>query len=1553
MKKRVKYLLMGFSLAVLLLAAMVSLVIWAWNSAEGTRLLLKTVSFFSPVRIDVEKIQGRLRDELTLQGVNIRWAQGEIHAERLHLKWQPEELWNRRLIVNELSLSGVIFQDRGSEETKPFFPGWPLAPFWLTKIQGRIDSFRLHEGVYLRRNQDPIKLGQLFSRGEWDGKALALQDCALSGPWGSAEGSMKMGFAKPFLILDLKASSDHEYNGMDRLAVKLLLAPTDKPDEAAGTIRVSGQKQNAEVLGLESELGLTPAALSWRNFRFLNPGRKGTVQSEGSWSFGVRPSLQGRFIFDDADLAPELGMTTNLFGELEIKGPLENYRGRVSLVNKVKGWPEFNFSGEIEGDLQRAKISNLNASWLDGGVEGLLSFSWAEAMTLEGKLQGKKLNPGRMDSEWPGDLNLKLDGKVVLGENRRSEAMIKANFSESRLRGWPFVGEVNASLEKDLWKISELHLRGQGFAVQAQGTVQEGVNLKARISNLSGFVAEARGQISAVGWLRFQKNRLSGTIHGEGRDLSLNTIRAGTFTADLHVKDYPLGGQPAFDLESRLESIQVGSVPVKAFHLQTTGVLKEHKAKLALFLKEGEIQGEIAGGYENGSWKGNISRLSGNEAQGFWNLQAPAKVEWAPQKFLLGPLTLKSTKGEKFQVEADLGLEPILGVARAQWESLDLSRVNPWLGNGRLSGLSAGALSAYWRESGLKFSGTSSLNGTFVKDQIRVEVISGKAHGGWDEKGLLAFLDLNFKQGGNLEAAVSSSEAVQARIPQTGKIEAKWGGIDHALLSPVFPPGLILKGQSSGEAAGQWFPGLQVEAAGAVKVFRSEVNWQTGDKPISVALQKADLNFSWRGDSLQGGIDLTLAKHGVLKGNFELPLMARIPPSFRAEGGLKISLNGQVQEKDFLAALYSETISKSRGNLDLDFIAGGTWSHPRFKGTAQLVDTAIQFSHGGESRKSATSPDLFNLEVSSGSAAMEWGEGGLHSSLNFEFKNHGRFGAKLISSEPPSFSLPKKGQMEVIWSGLNLALLNPLGPKQVSLEGMAAGQIKGIWLPGFRLETTGELKLIKGKMSWRAEKGLISAGMNQGNVDFSWKGDCLQGNLALSLETYGSFQGNFSLPIPARIPFQIDPAGKVQAAFHGQAQENGLLTAFFPGTIQETRGNMNLDLGIDGTWGKPILKGTVQLANAGALLPGLGIRVEALSARFQFQDEQIRIESFQARSGPGRVEGIGVLWLKNWEIEQYEGKIWGDKFLILYLPDLRIQSSPKLEFKGNLKHLSVRGEILLPEVLVQAPASPSMIRTSSDVVIIDQPPPGPASYSMDIQVRIILGDKVVVKTGGIEARLEGNMDLQAAGIQSEQITGRGEIRVKEGSYTGYGLRLRIDRGRFLFAGGPIDNPALDILALRRDDDLERLSDIKVGVLILGNLKRPTVKLYSIPAMKDEDILSYLLEGRPYERQSANLGLLRAGAEALLAGDSPGPVDKLKSKMGIDRVDIESQSGDLSRSMVTIGKYLTPKLYLSYGYSLFDSEQVLKVRYRISKSWEVEAQRGTAAAVDLYYRIDFF
>jgi translocation and assembly module TamB len=405
--------------------------------------------------------------------------------------------------------------------------------------------------------------------------------------------------------------------------------------------------------------------------------------------------------------------------------------------------------------------------------------------------------------------------------------------------------------------------------------------------------------------------------------------------------------------------------------------------------------------------------------------------------------------------------------------------------------------------------------------------------------------------------------------------------------------------------------------------------------------------------------------------------------------------------------------------------------------------------------------------------------------------------------------------------------------------------------------------------------------------------------------------------------------------------------------VEETRGNIDLDFKADGTWDRPNLQGTLQLTNAGANVPALGIRIEDLSSRWKFGNERIQVESLRARSGPGYVEGAGMIWLKRWGVDRFEGSLRGEKFQTFYLPNVRIQSSPKLEFQGTPKKITVRGEIRLPEVQIYEVSTLGVAGTSPDVVMIDQPPAEKSSLSMDIQVRVTLGDQIQVKAGGIDTRLAGNVDLKILGLKPEDATARGEIRLTQGTYSGYGLGLRIDRGRFIYSGGPVDNPALDILALRRADDLEKMYNIKVGVAIFGNLKKPNVKLYSQPAMKDEQILSYLLLGKPYDPKEGNLSLLVLGAGGLLTGDSISVLDQLKSQLGIDTVDIQSGGGDLSRSMVTVGKYLTPQLYLSYGYSALTAEQLLKIRYRISKSWEVETWRGNEMGVDLYYRIDFY
>jgi len=57
-------------------------------------------------------------------------------------------------------------------------------------------------------------------------------------------------------------------------------------------------------------------------------------------------------------------------------------------------------------------------------------------------------------------------------------------------------------------------------------------------------------------------------------------------------------------------------------------------------------------------------------------------------------------------------------------------------------------------------------------------------------------------------------------------------------------------------------------------------------------------------------------------------------------------------------------------------------------------------------------------------------------------------------------------------------------------------------------------------------------------------------------------------------------------------------------------------------------------------------------------------------------------------------------------------------------------------------------------------------------------------------------------------------------------------------------------------------------------------------------------------------------------------------------------------MVTAGKYLTPDLYISYGRSLFTDAGLLRLRYRLSKHWEIETQSGSESGGDLFYKIEF-
>jgi translocation and assembly module TamB len=265
---------------------------------------------------------------------------------------------------------------------------------------------------------------------------------------------------------------------------------------------------------------------------------------------------------------------------------------------------------------------------------------------------------------------------------------------------------------------------------------------------------------------------------------------------------------------------------------------------------------------------------------------------------------------------------------------------------------------------------------------------------------------------------------------------------------------------------------------------------------------------------------------------------------------------------------------------------------------------------------------------------------------------------------------------------------------------------------------------------------------------------------------------------------------------------------------------------------------------------------------------------------------------------------------------------------------------------------------------------GGAAFPLKVEgeIRLVLGDKVHVKTQGIDATLGGEINLQLKGI--DNIQSRGEIHVVKGRYKAYGIDLEIVRGRLYYVGDPVDHPSLDILALRT------VGEVRAGVTVAGPLGSQVVKLYSEPALPEVDILAYMVLGHPLASGGGDqASLLATAASSLFSlGKSDSLTDQIKDRLGLNVLGLttvdQTSAGRMgykevavsptgtaskassSESLLTVGKFLTPKLYLSYGRSLVTGGNLFQLRYDIFRHWQIETQSGSESGADLYYKLEF-
>jgi translocation and assembly module TamB len=474
-----------------------------------------------------------------------------------------------------------------------------------------------------------------------------------------------------------------------------------------------------------------------------------------------------------------------------------------------------------------------------------------------------------------------------------------------------------------------------------------------------------------------------------------------------------------------------------------------------------------------------------------------------------------------------------------------------------------------------------------------------------------------------------------------------------------------------------------------------------------------------------------------------------------------------------------------------------------------------------------------------------------------------------------------------------------------------------------------------GSVSQRGDEKALVMEYRDFGVDLDFTRDAARARLRGTLPRQGELEGAITVAMTGS-----DPSLGGRAAL--KLRDLAPLALWLP-QVANLKGSGEVSAELAGTVRQPRVGLTVRATGLDAEVPMLGVHLREGSFNATLSPEG-RFEADGAiRSGDGTVRITGSRAAD----EGLVLKLSGSNFLAASIPGARVTMAPDLSLAGRQGSLALTGSVTIgdADVNLEKLSFARSYQASSDVVVVDREVEvGETALGLTADVRVILGDGVKLQGFGLESTVAG--ELRVLEEQGQPSRATGEIRVA-GTYEAFGRKLSISRGRLQFAGTSLDDPQLDILAERK------LEDVTAKLRVTGTAQHPTLDVFTDPATSQTDAMAYLITGKAASEAHGEEGQVVSSA-AQSVGSVLGNrlAKKLGGKMGfIDEIGVE-QNTDLGGNAFTVGKYLSPRFFISYGVGLFEPGSTMTVRYEFTKHWSLEANQAPEDGhAGIRYRIE--
>ncbi len=530
-------------------------------------------------------------------------------------------------------------------------------------------------------------------------------------------------------------------------------------------------------------------------------------------------------------------------------------------------------------------------------------------------------------------------------------------------------------------------------------------------------------------------------------------------------------------------------------------------------------------------------------------------------------------------------------------------------------------------------------------------------------------------------------------------------------------------------------------------------------------------------------------------------------------------------------------------------------------------------------------------------------------------------------------------QAQLQLTNMQLALIKGFLPVDLALDGLLQGAANLDYQQS-ALSLNADLRAEQAALDYRkGQENAYHADITKAHLTASQDNGQTEIKTIIELDDNSYFRSHAKLTEADNGPWP-----QIEAVLEGDIKSSRFLVALSP-ELEQLQGEFTLSGDIVGILNRPEIELRLSQQSGFLILRQTGSRLTNIQVEVHSDKPGLMNLNASADSDEGNLQLSGQLDIQQRDNWFYQGAITGQNFRLLTLPEMTVNINPDLSLKASPQAIHIDGQLSLPMAEVTIKDLPPTATTSSADVVIhhadEQRQDKLASIPLHYDVEAKISEPIALQLMGLEAKMAGQLRVYDVRGQTHA---DGRLNLTEGFYRLYGQRLDIERGELIF-NGPIDNPAIDVKAVRESND----GNVTAGILITGTVNQLNTTLFSEPAMSQLAVLSYLTTGRGLNESGGGTDGEQLAQAAILLGlkRSDSVFSQLQSTFGIDVLTIK-QGANNEDSYIEAGQNISDDLYVGYSQGLFNRLGFWILRYKINNALRLETTQGENQTVDLIY-----